>query len=104
MTLVVYKGLGMNSGKALDAGIKSMTIPMPGLKPVETLKPDLAKNKASIVVLRGLAAGQGTEVELASVVACVAAGGKFVNLLITGPATTQDELKRYALEIAPTVE
>lgn len=104
MAVVVYKGFGMSSGKALDAGIKSITIPLPGLRPVETLKPKLAKNKASIVVLRGLAAGQGTEVELASVVASIDAGGKFVNLLLTGPATMQDELKRHALALAPTVD
>lgn len=104
ITVVVYKGFGMNSGKALDAGIKSITIPMPGLKPVETTKPRLARNKASVVVLRGLAAGQGTEVELASVVACVDAGGKFVNLLVTGPATLRDELERAAVEIAATVD
>lgn len=104
LSVIVYKGFGMSSGKVLDAGLKSITIPMPGLKPVGTSKPKLPKNKASIVVLRGLAAGQGTEVELVSVVASVDAGGKFVNLLLTGPATLQAELERDALALAGTVD
>jgi len=103
-TLVVYKGLGMNLGKVFDAGIKSMTIPMPGLKPVEAVKDPLEKRKASLAVLRGMAAGSGTEVELVSVVVTVNAGGKYANLLLTGPATLQEVLRRHALEIAATVD
>lgn len=104
LIVVVYKGFGMTSGKALDAGIKSMTIPMPGLKPVEAGEEKLEKRKASLVVLRGMAAGSGTEVELASVVVTVDAGGKFANLLLTGPAVLQPTLRSHALEIARTVD
>lgn len=100
LTVVSYKGMGMTMGKAFDAGTKSITIPMPGLKPVEAEEISLENGKVSFAAYRGMAAAGGTEVELASVVVTTKAGKGFTNLLLTGLAVHFAELKTQALEIA----
>ncbi len=98
-----YRGMGMTMGKVFDAGTKSITIPMPGLKPVEAEEISLENGKVSFAAYRGMAAGGGTEVELASIIITTKAGKGFTNLLLTGLAVHFAELKAQALEIAKTV-
>jgi hypothetical protein len=100
LMVVCYKGMGMSVAKAFDAGIKSVTIPMPGLKPVEAEELSLENGKASFAVYRGMAAGGGTEVELVSVIISKKADKSFTNLILTGLATHIGDLKAQALEIA----
>ena len=98
--VLTYRGMGMTMGKAFDAGMKSITIPMPGLKPVEAEEISLENGKVSFAAYRGMAAGGGTEVELASIIITTKAGKGFTNLLLTGLAVHFAELKTQALEIA----
>jgi hypothetical protein len=102
--VVVYRGMGMTLAKAFDAGTKSVTIPMPGLKPVEEEEIALGNGKAFFAVYQGPHAAGGAEVEVASVVVSVKAAKGFANLIVTGQAIYLDELKAQALEIAKTVK
>jgi hypothetical protein len=101
--VVVYRGLGMNLAKAFDAGIKSVTIPMPGLKPIEHEELTFEKGKAQWAVFQGPHAAGGAEVEVASVLVSLKASKGFANLVVMGPAIHLSELKTQALEIAKTV-
>ncbi len=104
-TLLVacYQGMGMTMGKAFDAGIKSVTIPMPGLKPIEAEEMALENGNINFAVYKGLAAAGGAEVELASVIITKKADKSFTNLIFTGMATYLPELRNQALTIAKTV-
>lgn len=104
LIVVCYKGWGMTMAKALDAGIKTMTIPVPDMKPVEFQEMELGKRKIYFVVLKGMGAGGGTEVELASVITVTKADKCYVNLLLTGSSSLLPELKSQSLEITKTVK
>ena len=88
---------------AFDAGLKSITIPMPGLKPVEARELKLESGKANFAVLRGMVAGQGSEIELVSVVVTTKADRSFTNLILTGLPVYLDNMKSHAVEMARTV-
>ena len=103
LMVVCYKGMGMSMGKAFDAGLKSITIPMPGLKPVEARELKLESGKANFAVLRGMVAGQGSEIELVSVVVTTKADRSFTNLILTGLPVYLDNMKSHAVEMARTV-
>jgi len=104
LMVVCYKGMGLNLGKALDAGVKSVTIPSPGMKPVEGEELDLPNGKARYIALKGMVASGGSEVELASVVVSCKADKSYTNLILTGLGHLLPELKNQALEIAKTVK
>lgn len=104
LLVVCYKGLGINMAKALDAGIKTMTIPNPGMKPVEAREMRLPNGKIHFVVIRGMASSQGQEVELASVLTVSKAKKCYVNLILTANSSLLDELKAQALEITKTIK
>jgi len=99
-----YGGMGMTLAKTFDAGIKSVTIPMPGLKPLEHEEITLGSGKAHFAVYQGPHAAGGAEVEVASVIVSMKAAKGFANLIVTGQAIYLDELKAQALEIAKTVK
>jgi hypothetical protein len=99
-----YGGMGMTLAKAFDAGTKSVTIPMPGLKPAEHEEIVLGNGKAHFAVYKGPHAAGGAEVEVASVIVSMKAAKGFANLIVTGQAIYLDELKAQALEIAKTVK
>jgi hypothetical protein len=99
-----YGGMGMTLAKTFDAGTKSVTIPMPGLKPVEQAEIALGNGKAFFAVYKGPHAAGGAEVEVASVIVTVKAAKCFANLVVTGQAIYLDKLKAQALEIAKTVK
>ena len=104
LMVVCYKGMGMTMSKALEAGIKTMTITVPGLKPVEAQEMKLGKRKIYFAVYKGMAAGAGIEVELASVITVTKADKCYVNLIVTGIGSNLAELKNQALEIVKTVK
>lgn len=104
LMVVCYKGAGLNMGKALEAGIKSMTIPNPGLKPESAQEIVLENGKINFVVLKGMVAAGGTEVELASVITVFKADKCYVDLILTGMSSLLPELKNQALEIAKTLK
>ena len=104
LMVVCYKGAGMTLGKALDAGIKTMTIPNPGMKPVEVEEVKLPNGTVNYTALKGMVAAGGSEVELASVVISSKADKCYVNLILTGLGHLLPELKTQAFEIAKTVK
>lgn len=104
LMVVCYKGLGINRAKALDAGIKSMTIANPGMKPVEAKEMELENGKIHFVVIRGMVASEGQEVEVASVLTVSKAKKCYVNLILTAQSHMLDDLKAQALEITKTVK
>jgi hypothetical protein len=104
MMVVCYKGMGMNRAKALDAGIKSMTIPNPGMKPVEAQEMELENGKIHFVVIRGPVSSQGQELDVASVLTVSKAKKCYVNLILTANSSLLEDLKAQALEITKTVK
>jgi hypothetical protein len=104
MMVVCYKGMGMNRAKALDAGIKTMTIPNPGMKPVEAEEMKLENGQIHFVVLRGMVSAAGQEVELASVLTVSKAKKCYVNLILTANSSLLEDLKTQAIEITKTVK
>lgn len=104
LMVVCYKGMGMTMSKALEAGIKTMTIPVPGLKPVEAQEMKLGKRKIYFAVYKGMGAAAGTEVEIASVITVTKADKCYVNLIVIGIGSNLAELKNQALEIVKTVK
>jgi hypothetical protein len=104
LMVVCYKGMGMNLVKAFDAGIKTITIPNPGLKPVEAQEIGLPSGKANFAAYKGMVAAGGQEVELASVIISCKADKSYTNLILTGLGHLLPELKSQALEIARTVK
>jgi hypothetical protein len=104
LAVVCYKGAGLNLAKAFDAGIKTITIPNPGMKPVEGDELDLPNVKAYYVALKGMVAAEGSEVEWAFVVISCKADKCYTNLILGGLGHLLPELKSQALEIAKTVK
>jgi hypothetical protein len=104
MMVVCYKGAGMTLAKALDAGMKSMTIPNPGMKAIEAKEIPLPSGKANYLALKGMVASGGAEVELASVVISIKADKSYTNLIVTGMGQLLPQLKEQAVEIAKTVK
>ena len=104
LVVVCYKGMGMTMSKALEAGIKTMTIPVPGLKPVEAQEMKLGKRKIYFAVYKGMGVAAGTEVEIASVIAVTKADKCYTNLIAFGPSTVLAEMKAQVLEIVKTVK
>ena len=102
--IACYGGMGMTLAKAFDAGTKSVTIPMPGLKSLGQEEIALGNEKAFFAVYKGPHAAGGAEVEVASVIVTVKASKCFANLVVTGQAIYLDDLKAQALEIAKTVK
>jgi hypothetical protein len=101
--VVHYKGIGMSMAKAFDAGMKSLTIPTPTLKPVEAGEAKLGTKEANMAVLRGPATAGGAESEIVGVVVTTRARKGFVNVIVMGPAAYQADLKAQALVMAGTV-
>lgn len=104
LMVVCYKGFGMTRSKAFEAGIKTMTIAVPGMKPVEAQELDLKNGKASYTVYRGMAAAAGTEVDLVSVIVTTKADKSYTNLILTGQASFLPGLTEDALKIAQSVK
>lgn len=104
LVVVCYKGVGMTMSKALEAGIKTITIPVPGLKPVEAQEMKLGKRKIYFTVYKGMGVVAGTEVEIASVIAVTKADKCYANLIAVGPSTVLAEMKAQVLEIVKTVK
>jgi len=104
MFVVCYKGLGMTMAKVLDAGIKTMTIPNPGMKPVEAQEMKLPNGKIHFVVIRGMVSSQGQEVDLASVLTVSKAKKSYVNVILTANSSLLEDLKAQAVEIAKTIK
>ena len=104
LMVVCYKGAGLNPAKALDAGLKSMTIPNPGMKPVEADELKLPSGTANYAALKGMVASGGGEVELASVIISCKADKSYTNLIVTGMGHLLPQLKEQAIEIAKTVK
>ncbi len=104
LLVVCYKGLGMTLGKAFDAGLKTMTIPNPGMKPVEVAELKLPSGTANYTALKGMVASGGTEVEMASVVISCKGDKSYTNLIVTGMGQLLPQLKDQAIEIAKTVK
>lgn len=104
LMVVCYKGMGINRAKALDAGIKSMTIAAPGMKPVEAKEMELENGKIHFVVIRGMVASEGQETDVASVLTVSKAKKCYVNLILTAQSHMLDDLKAQALEITKTIK
>lgn len=104
LMVVCYKGMGMTLGKALDAGLKTVTIPNPGMKPVEVEELKLPNGTANYTALKGKVASGGAEVELASVVISCKADKSYTNLIVMGLGHLLPQLKDQAIEIAKTVK
>jgi len=104
LMVVCYKGMGMTMSKAFDAGVKSVTIPMPGMKPVEAEEMTLENGKVNFAVYKGLGAAGGTEIELASVIITTKAAKGLTNLIMTGLGSYLPELRAQALETAKSVK
>jgi hypothetical protein len=104
LMVVCYRGLGMTLAKTEEAGIRTITVGNPGLKPVRAEEMNLPGRKARRVVLRGMAAARGQEVDIASVIAAVKADKCYVNLILTGPGTLLSRLEELSLMIAESVD
>jgi hypothetical protein len=101
---VGYKGMGMNMAKALDAGIKTFTIPVPNGQPVDVQETEIEGKKINLVVYKGTSVGSGTEVELGAVIVVTKADKCYLNLIAIGQATVISEMRAQVLEIVKTVK
>jgi hypothetical protein len=101
---VCYKGMGLNLSKALDAGIKTFTIPVPNAKPTEGQEMEVEGKKVYFAVYKGTSVAGGTEVELGAVIAVTKAAKSYTDLIAIGMSSLLPQLRSEVLEIVKTVK
>jgi hypothetical protein len=104
MSVVCFRATGLNMDTVVDGGIKAVTVPNPGWKPVEDQEMQLPNGKIRFVVLRGPDAAKGQETEVVSVLTVSKTEKCYVLLYLTGSSSLLADLKAHALEITKTVK
>jgi len=104
LMVVCYKGAGMTMAKSLEAGIKTVTIPVPNAKPVEAQEMKVEGKKIYFAVYTGTSVSAGTEVEMGAVIAVTKADKSYTNLIAIAMSSLIPELKSQVLEVVKTVK
>jgi hypothetical protein len=101
---ICYKGIGMNTSKALEGGLKTITLSMPDAKPVDVQEMEVEGKKIYFTVFKGTAVGAGTVVDLGAILAVTKADNGHMALIAIAMYGLVPELRNQVLEIARTVK
>ncbi len=104
LIVACYKGFGMNIGKALEAGIRSVKITAPNAVPIKAEEIKVGKKKAYFVVHKGTIVDRGSEIDAVFVVSVVKADKSYVVLLGMAMSGGLSELEEQILEITRSVK